>query len=162
MYKHILVPTDGSHLSEEAAAAAIRIAKSLGARITALHVVPEPAGAGVDAWTHDDEKFEEHLAKVLEGRGSEYLSTVQELSRRSGVACDCVLVRGESPSAEIVVESRDRGCDLIVMASHGRSGSDAVVLASETVKVMTLGDLPVLVHRAARRKGAPAQAAAAG
>ncbi len=162
MYKHILVPTDGSHLSEEAAAAAIRMAKSLGARITALHVVPEPAGTGLDAWTHDDEKFEEHLAKVLESRGNEYLSTVREMARRAGVPCDCVLVRGESPSAEIVVESRDRDCDLILMASHGRSGSDAVILASETVKVMTLGDLPVLVHRAPRKVARSAQAAAAG
>ncbi len=160
MYKHILVPTDGSQLSEEAAAAAIRMARSLGARITALYVVPEPAGTGLDAWTHDDEKFEEHLAKVLEARGNEYLSTVREMARRSGVPCDCVLVRGESPSAEIVVESRDRGCDLVVMASHGRSGSDAVILASETVKVMTLGELPVLVHRAPRKAGEGAQAVA--
>lgn len=161
MYKHILVPTDGSHLSEEAAAAAIRIAVSLHARITALHVVPEPTGAGVDAWTHDDARFEEHLEKVLEARGEQYLDRIREMARRAGVACDCAMARGESPSAEIVVQARDRRCDLVVMASHGRSGSDAVILASETVKVMTLGDLPVLVHRAAHRAAA-AQAAAAG
>ncbi|HUI98981.1 MAG TPA: universal stress protein [Usitatibacter sp.] len=160
MYKHILVPTDGSRLSEEAAAAAIQMAKALGARISALHVVPEPAGSGLDAWTHDDEKFEEHLEKVLEARGNEYLSTVREMARSAGVRCECALVRGESPSAEILVAARDRGCDLIVMASHGRSGSDAVILASETVKVMTLGELPVLVHRAPRGAGAAAQAAA--
>jgi len=161
MYKHILVPTDGSHLSEEAAAAAIRIAASFGARITALHVVPEPAGTGLDAWTHDDARFEEHLEKVLESRGEQYLSNIRDMARFAGVACDCALVRGESPSAEIVVQARDRRCDLIVMASHGRSGADAVILASETVKVMTLGDLPVLVHRAVRRTTRAAQAVAA-
>ena len=57
MYKHILIPTDGSRLSEEAAATAIRMAKSLGARVTVLHVVPEPSTSGIDAWTHDDEQF---------------------------------------------------------------------------------------------------------
>lgn len=162
MYKHILVPTDGSPLSEQAAAAAIRMAKELGARVTALHVVPEHAGAGVDAWTHDDEKFEEHLDKVLEARGDQYLAKLCDMARGAGVACECVLVRGESPSAEIVVEARDRGCDLIVMASHGRGGAEAVILASETVKVVTLGDLPVLVHRAPRKAAQPAQQAAAG
>ncbi|HSN22443.1 MAG TPA: universal stress protein [Usitatibacter sp.] len=156
MFKHILVPTDGSRLSEEAASAAAHMAKALGARITALHVVPEPSGAGLDAWTHDDAQFGAHLEKVLESRGNEYLATVREIARRAGVACDCVLVRGESPHAEIVVEARGRKCDLIVMASHGRSGENAVLLASETIKVMTLGDVPVLVHRAPRRAQVPA------
>ena len=98
---------------------------------------------------------------MLEARGEQYLDRIREMARRAGVACDCAMARGESPSAEIVVQARDRRCDLVVMASHGRSGSDAVILASETVKVMTLGDLPVLVHRAAHRAAA-AQAAVAG
>lgn len=162
MYKHILIPTDGSRLSEEAASAGVRIAKSLGARVTVLHVVPEPSTAGIDAWTHDDAQFEAHLEKVLEGRGAEYLQTVCDIARKAGVPCDCALVRGESPHAEIVVEARGRGCDLIVMASHGRKGNNAVLLASETIKVMTLGDIPVLVHQPPRPKQRRLQAAAAG
>jgi len=156
MYKHILIPTDGSRLSEESAAAAIRMAKTLGARVTVLHVVPEPTSAGLDAWTHADEEFEAHLDKVLEDRGNEYLGTICDMARRAGVPCEGVIVRGESPHAEIVVEARGRGCDLIVMASHGRSGADAVILASETLKVMTLGDVPVLVHHAPRTAPRPA------
>lgn len=156
MYKHILIPTDGSRLSEEAAATAIRMAKSLGARVTVLHVVPEPSTSGIDAWTHDDEQFETHLEKVLESRGNEYLATICDVAHRAGVACECAMVRGESPHAEIVVEARARGCDLIVMASHGRSGTDAVILASETLKVMTLGDVPVLVHHPPRVPARPA------
>jgi nucleotide-binding universal stress UspA family protein len=156
MYKHILIPTDGSRLSEEAAATAIRMAKSLGARVTVLHVVPEPSTSGIDAWTHDDEEFEAHLEKVLESRGNEYLATICDAAHRAGVPCECAMVRGESPHAEIVVEARGRGCDLIVMASHGRSGTDAVILASETLKVMTLGDVPVLVHHPARPPARPA------
>jgi nucleotide-binding universal stress UspA family protein len=162
MYKHILVPTDGSHLSEESAAAAVRVARALGARMTVLHVVPEPTSSGLDAWTHDDEAFEAHLEKVLEARGHQYLETVCDMARKAGVPCDCALVRGESPHAEIVVEARARGCDLIMMASHGKRGSDAVLLASETIKVMTLGDIPVLVHHAARAARAAPQPALAG
>lgn len=154
MYKHILVPIDGSRLSEEAAAAAVEIAKFLHAKVTVLHVVPEPATSGLDAWTHDDEDFEAHVEKVLESRGNEYLATVRDMARKAGVRCECALVRGESPHAEIVVEARARGCDLIVMASHGRKGSDAVLLASETIKVMTLGDIPVLVHHTPRGSAA--------
>lgn len=159
MYRHILIPTDGSRLSEESAAAAIRMARSLGARVTVLHVVPEPATSGIDAWTHADEAFEAHLEKVLEERGGEYLATICDMARRAGVPCEAALVRGESAHAEIVVEARGRGCDLIVMASHGRSGSDAVILASETLKVMTLGDVPVLVHPAPRAAARPPPAA---
>jgi len=162
MYKHILIPTDGSHLSEESAAAAVRVARALGARVTVLHVVPEPTSSGLDAWTHDDEAFEAHLEKVLEARGQQYLETVCDMARKAGVPCESALVRGESPHAEIVVEARARGCDLIMMASHGRKGGDAVLLASETIKVMTLGDIPVLVHHAARAKRPRAQPALAG
>ncbi|HXZ49458.1 MAG TPA: universal stress protein [Usitatibacter sp.] len=157
MYKHILVPVDGSRLSEETAASAVRMAKALGARVTVLHVLPEPITSGLDAWGHDDERFEEHLEKVLESRGREYLETACGYARRAGVPCDAALVRGESPHAEIVVEARARGCDLIMMAPHGRKGSEGVLLASETIKVMTLGDIPVLVHHAPRAPGAAPQ-----
>ncbi len=150
MYKHILAPTDGSRQSEDAAAAAIRLAKAVGARLTALHVVPEPATSALDAWTHDDTQFKAHLEKVLETRGREYLETVREVALKAGVPCDCVLVHGDSAAAGIVAEARGRGCDLIVMASHGRKGGDSVLLASETIKVMTLGATPVLVHHGAR------------
>jgi len=161
MYKHILIPTDGSRLSEEAATAGVRLAKALGARVTMLHVVPEPSTSGLDAWTHDDEQFEAHLEKVLEGRADEYLETACDIARKAGVPCDRALVRGESPHAEIVIEARERGCDLVVMASHGRKGDDAVILASETLKVMTLGGVPVLVHRSAPVAGRKLQPAAA-
>ncbi len=149
MYKHILVPIDGSRLSEQAVVDGVRLAKAIGARVTLLHVVPESSSSGLDAWTHHDAQFEAHIEKVFEGRGAEYLETGCSIARKAGVACDCALVRGESPHAEIVLEARDRGCDLIVMASHGRSGNDAVLLASETIKVMTLGGIPVLVHPSA-------------
>ena len=162
MFKHILIPTDGSQLSEQAATAAIRMAKALGSRVTVLHVVPEPNGGGLDAWTHDDKQFAAHLGKVLASRGNEYLETLCDLARGAGVACDCALVHGESAHAEILVEARSRGCDLIVMASHGRTPDNSGLLASETIKVMTLGEVPVLVHHAPRAAARNAQVSAAG
>lgn len=149
MFKHILIPTDGSHLSEQAGESAVRLARGLGARVTVLHVVPESTSAGIDAWSHDDTQFQAHLRKVLEGRGREYVDTICDMAHKAGVACECALVQGESAHGSIMDQARERGCDLIVMASHGRKGTDAVLLASETIKVMTLGSIPVLVHHPA-------------
>ena len=147
MYKHLLIPTDGSRLSEEAAQAGVFIARALGARVTMLHVVPEAAASMLDAWTHDDRQFEAHLEKVLEARGRQYLEPVGDMARRAGVPCECALVHGGSPHEEIVSEARRLACDLIVMASHGRKGADGVLLASVTVAVATLGRIPVLIHQ---------------
>jgi nucleotide-binding universal stress UspA family protein len=162
MYRHILIPIDGSRLSEGAVEAGVRIAKAFGARVTVIHVVPQPSASLLDAWSHHDREFEAHLEKVLEGRGREYLDAACEAAHRAGLSCDCALVHGESPHEEIVMEARSRGCDLVVMASHGRKDGRGLLLASETIKVMTLGDLPVLVHRAPRPVGAGGDQASAG
>jgi nucleotide-binding universal stress UspA family protein len=147
MYKHILLPTDGSSISEEAAAAGIDIARAFGARVTALHVIPDPVLPGLESWAHHDAGFAERLSQVLEKRGTLYLETVRDAARRAGVPCECQLARDTSPHAGIIAAARDGDCDLIVMASHGRRGSDGALLGSETVKAATLGTVPVLVHR---------------
>lgn len=161
-YRHLLIPTDGSRLSEEAAQAGVQIARALGARVTMLHVVPEAATSRLDAWMHRDEQFTARLGKVLESHGCQYLEAVRDIARDAGVGCDCALVHGDTPHAKIVAEAHERGCDLIVMASHGRKGSASMLLASETIKVMTLGDIPVLVHHAPRKPAAKVREAAAG
>lgn len=158
MYKHILIPTDGSTISEEAAAAGIALARALGARVTALHVVAHPAAAGLEKWAHHDADYEAKLGQVLEKRGTLYLEAIRDAALGAGVRCDCRLAHGKSPHAEIIATSLDEGCDLVVMASHGRKGSDGTLLGSETVKAATLGLVPVLVHRQARSfKGRRAQ-----
>lgn len=146
MYKHILVPTDGSAVSEGAAEAAIVLAKTLGARITAVHVLPEPVATDIDAWAHRDPHFDRHLQGVLEGRGALYLESVRDAAFRAGVPCECRLVKDQSPYARILAEAREHECDLIFMASHGRRGGDGTLLASETLKTATFGTVPVLIH----------------
>jgi nucleotide-binding universal stress UspA family protein len=148
MYKHILIPTDGSPVSESAAAAGIGLARALGARVTALHVLAAPAPPALEEWAHRDRAFGEKLEDVLEKRGVLYLEAIRDSARAAGVPCDCRLVRGVSPHSGIIAESLAAGCDLVVMASHGPRGGDGTPLGSETVKAATLGTVPVLVHRA--------------
>ena len=150
MYKHILLPVDGSVLAEDAALAGLALARAVGARVTAFHVVPNAASVGLEAWAHAREDFAQKLTQSLETRGTLYLEEVRDTARRLGVPCDCQLSYGLSPHASILKEARERGCDLIVMASHGHGESNDDILGSETVKVMSLGETPVLVHHARR------------
>jgi nucleotide-binding universal stress UspA family protein len=145
MYRHILVPTDGSRISEEAAAAAIELARALGARLTALHVVAPSAEPQLEGWAHGDQDYGPKLAAALERRGVLYLDAVREAAMRAGVACECVIAHGVSPAGQIVREARLRHCDLIVMSSHGPRGAGGLA-GSETLKVVAMGAIPVLAH----------------
>ena len=152
MYKHILLPTDGSPLSESAALAGIELARKIGARVTALHVVAEPQIPGLENWSHHDKNFPEHLAKALERRAENYVEAVRDEALRAGVQCEGVLARAPAPDREIIGQAESLGCDLIVMASHGHKGSEGVLLASVTLSVATLGRIPVLIHHAPRER----------
>lgn len=145
MYRNILIPTDGSRISEEAATAGVALARNLGARVTVLHVLPELAEPPLEAWAHGDRAFAPKLESALERRGALFLDAVREIALRAGVACECVLARGASPSGAIVREAHANGCDLIVMGSHGYRGATGLG-GSETLKVVALGGIPVLAH----------------
>ena len=149
MYNHLLLPIDGSPTAQAAAQAGVALARRIGAHVTALHVVPEPSRVGLDAWAHDDSHFAAKMAQELESRGKRYTAQVREVARQAGVACECRVARGASPHAAILALARETHCDLIVMGSHGASGQPPL-LGSETLKVMTLGTIPVLVHYGAR------------
>jgi nucleotide-binding universal stress UspA family protein len=148
VFKHILVPTDGSRISEEAATAGIHLAKSLGARVTALYVIPEAPSSPLEAWAHRDRHFRSHLQKSFEKRGSEYLETIRDAARKAGVPCNCQLERGDSPHRQILATAEKLECDAIIMASHGKNGAASGLLGSETMKVATMGTIPVIVHHA--------------
>lgn len=147
IYRHILVPTDGSRRSEEAAAAAIRLGKALGARLTALHIVPEAHVSKLDAWAHNQERFRERLEKSLEHRAVLFLETIRESALKAGVACECHVVHGGLPHEEILRAAEEYECDLIVMASHQLAGPAEVTFEGETIKVLKQGPVPVLVHQ---------------
>jgi nucleotide-binding universal stress UspA family protein len=148
MFKHILFPTDGSDISAKASATAIGLAHAIGARVTALHVVPpylpplpEMSVGFTYAMTEDE------YDRATKAQAGEMLGKVAEEAHDSGVGCDTVTVVNAAPWDAIIRTARERGCDAIVMASHGRRGLAGLVLGSETTKVLTHSTIPVLVTR---------------
>jgi nucleotide-binding universal stress UspA family protein len=146
MYKHILVPTDGSALSLKAARTAARLAAKLEARITALYVIepfmpPVSSEALMFQAAYSVRDYEKGMQKVAD----KALARVVAAAGR--VSCATLAKTGAHPWEAIVETAKARKCDLIVMASHGRRGLVGVLLGSETQKVLTHSKTPVLVCR---------------
>ena len=147
MYRHILVPTDGTELSYESAEHAIALARSLGAKITTIHVMPEylaPAFAESPSFV---QKSYEEFVRATEADADKAMAAVATAAKDAGVACEQIRVRDAQPYRHIIDAAAKQGCDLIFMASHGRRGLSALLLGSETNKVLTHTRIPVLVHR---------------
>ncbi len=144
MYKHILVPTDGSDITDKATTAAIGLAKALGARLRTITIKePYPYSA---------------LSEIRPVPPQEFLDSQEQLAQRNvqkvvsackaaGLDCEAVTVEGDHPHEAIIEHASRHGCDLIVMASHGRRGMQALLLGSETQKVLTHSRIAVLVVR---------------
>jgi nucleotide-binding universal stress UspA family protein len=145
MFKHLLVPTDGSPLSAKAARAAIEFAKSVGARITTLSVAePYPYSALADtSYLPDQGRYE----KEMQDNARRFTGEVAELASAAGVPCDARVGLSFSPYEEITSTAKDLGCDAIFMASHGRKGINRLFVGSETQKVLAHTTLPVMVFR---------------
>jgi nucleotide-binding universal stress UspA family protein len=145
MFKHILLPTDGSELSETAIEQGIRFAKSVGAKVTGLSVMPMQHTFFYQAKISQDAL--EQVAQDFKRQAEGYLASIEKKAKAAGVACDTVYERCDSPYEIIIQVAEQKGCDLIMMASHGRKGVGALVLGSETQKVLTHSKIPVLVLR---------------
>jgi nucleotide-binding universal stress UspA family protein len=147
MYKRMLVPTDGSDLSFAAIQTAARLAKSLGAEIIAINVMPKlgqlvfPDYGAYEMLT--DAEFERETAE----EARTILAVVEEEAAQSNVPCQTVIKRDWDPFRAIIEVAHEYHCDLIVMASHGRRGVTGLLLGSETNKVLTHCHIPVLVYR---------------
>ena len=149
MYTHILVPTDGSALSDKAVEAAIKLAKLAGARITAFHTMePYPLQG---AYAAEASGVPELQPEIFAERSEEYAKRVPQAvasaAAAANVECTTDYATSHSPYQAIVDKARTQGCDLIVMASHGRRGLEGFLLGSETQKVLTHTSIPVLVYR---------------
>jgi nucleotide-binding universal stress UspA family protein len=145
MFKHILLPTDGSVSSERAILATLRFAKEIGAKITGLHVVPEFHVLSLDA-AMIEETPEQYL-RDAEAKAKKVLFPIEEGAKLAGVACETLYVMADDVYEVILRTAAEKQCDLIAMASHGRKGIRALLLGSETQKVLTHSQLPVLVFR---------------
>ena len=146
MFKNILIPTDGSELSRRAIQAACDLAKTHHARITGIHVIPDYhlliAYEGAF-----DPVTEERIEEEAKTRAQMYLEFIRKTADDLGIQCDTVCETGDHPHDAILKTANARKCDLIVMTSHGRKGLAAMILGSETRKVLTHSRIPVLVVR---------------
>jgi nucleotide-binding universal stress UspA family protein len=145
MFKHILLPTDGSPLSDIAIERGIGLAKTLDARVTGLHVI-EPFqlfSVGAEMASDTPEQYEKESLV----RAQRYLDGIASAAKQAGVSCDGITEKSSHPFEAIIAAAEKRGCDLIVMASHGRRGIRGLLLGSETAKVLTHSKIPVLVLR---------------
>ena len=145
MFKHILIPTDGSELSERAIRSGIAFAKSVGARVTAITCSPPYHVVAIEPLMVTDTR-ERYLADT-ERRGRQFLEVAEATARTAGVRCETVHTFSDQPHQAIIETAQARDCDAILMASHGRRGMSAVLLGSETQKVLTHCKIPVIVWR---------------
>jgi nucleotide-binding universal stress UspA family protein len=133
MYKHILLPTDGSIRSEKAITAGIELAKRLGAQVTALFV--------------SQATFIDQIDNSPKPRAEAELAFAAEIAGKADVACNCVSLVGEAPAHSIIEYVTSNGCDLIIMGTHGRSRVGKLLLGSVAASVIADCEVPVLLYR---------------
>lgn len=145
MFKHILIPTDGSDLSRKAVLYGLQLAKLTGAKVTALTVRAPYVVSSMDAVAviGSQEQFEAEVREYA----ARALDSAKVAAEAAGVEIAATAVTHEQPFRAIIDAAKANGCDLIVMASHGRRGVSALLIGSETHKVLTHSTIPVLVYR---------------
>ncbi len=147
MYKNILVPTDGSALSRSAISAAVKLAKSIGAKVTAVYAAPPatplvykkllPVGYGTST---------EHAAAIRKS-AEHYLGVVEKAAKAAKVPYKLISTTSDFPADVILATAKKEKCDLIFIASHGERGLTRALLGSQTQKVISGSKVPVFVHR---------------
>ncbi len=144
MFKHILLPLDGSELSQKAVPAAIEFARTNGAKLTPYMALEEyPFLPSADSGHEKRSVFEQRIAT----QAREELAKVEAAAAAAGVPCVGHTSTNAAPFRGIIDAAKALGCDVIFMASHGRRGITGLLLGSETQKVLTHSDIPVLVFR---------------
>ena len=145
MFKHILLPTDGSELSEAAIQKGVQFAKSINAEVTGFHVIlPFHVFTLQTEMLEDTKEQYERQSKV---QAEQFLGVIKKAAEKAGVRCDTDYVSSNHPYEMIIQAAEKKGCDLIMMASHGRRGVQGLLIGSETQKVLTHTKIPVLVFR---------------
>ena len=147
MFKHILIPTDGSDISNEAGRAGIQLAKALGARVTAFFAAPAPTPIVYSHFLPVGYIPPEEHAKLIERTATKYLGVIERAAHAAGVSCQLLHKTSDFPADSIVDTAREQNCDCIFMASHGRHTRRGPALGSETQKVASEASVPVVIYR---------------
>ena len=147
MFKHILVPTDGSELSQKAIRSAAIMARENGARLTVFHARPELRMPFYDEYIRIENDMWKECARLAEEEARRYLDDGLRICRQEGIEATTLTEDCDLTHQGIINAATANDCDLIFMASHGHRGLSALLLGSETNKVLTHSKIPVLVYR---------------
>jgi nucleotide-binding universal stress UspA family protein len=145
LYRRILLPTDGGEASQRAILAGVAFARALGAELVGLTATPTFRVLSTDPEMIEDTA--DQYAAASRERGRRLLAAIEQAAGEAGLACRLEHTVSDEPWQAIVETAKHLGCDLIVMASHGRRGLSGLLLGSETQKVLVHSTIPVLVHR---------------
>jgi nucleotide-binding universal stress UspA family protein len=147
MFKHILIPTDGSPVSAKAVKAGIALAKQTGARVTGYYALePVPVRLYGEGYVADRQMVAEFERRAL-ASAKKQVDAIARAAAKADVRCDTLVETARTPYEGIIEAARKRRCDLILMASHGYRGLMRLTLGSVTDKVIQLSKTPVLVYR---------------
>ena len=146
MYKHILLPTDGSALAEVAINNGLQFAQAIGAKVTGFYVMIERPLESFEDYAPVDAKAPA-LDEISKQEAQKYIAVIANKAKVWGVPCETLSMAHTSPHQAIIKAATDNGCDLIVMASHGSKGITGELVGSETARVITSCKIPVLVYR---------------
>jgi nucleotide-binding universal stress UspA family protein len=146
MYKNILLPTDGSALSAIAIDNGLKFAKAVGAKITGFYVMLERQPESFEDYAPVDVKAPK-LDEVAKQEADKCLKAIADKAQAMGVPCQTHAIKHASPHQAIITIATTTGCDLIIMASHGKKGITGELVGSETARVITHCKIPVLVYR---------------
>lgn len=148
MYKHILIATDGSELAARGLDHGLGLARPLGAEVTVLTVTeplqPRAAQAAIDAGVHDP--FARYDQQVDDAMKQQF-AAIEQRAAEHGISVNLQHEIDDAPAEAIIRVAKLKGCDLIVMTSHGRRGASRLILGSQTAEVVTHTTIPVLVIR---------------
>jgi len=146
MFKHILIPTDGSPVAKRAAKACIGLARRLGAKVTAYCATEALQPGYIDGYVHTQgqlDGFEKRACKA----GQKRLDAIGKIARSAGVPFSTVVATAPTPYEGIIAVAKKRKCDAIFMASHGRRGISRLIMGSVTQKVLAHSRIPVVVYQ---------------
>lgn len=146
MFKHVLIGTDGSDLAGRAVTTGLTLAKELNAQVTAVTVTPSWNAVAAVAERSLPNPVADY-DEIVAASANRILWDVKQMAKKIGIACATLHSKDKHPAEGILETAKERGCDLIVMASHGRRGISRMLLGSQTTEVLTLSAIPVLVCR---------------
>ena len=147
MFKHILIPTDGSEVAAKAIRAGVALAAEMGAKVTGYHAQePVPTHIYGEGYVADKQ-----LIAEFERRASEFakrtVGAVAVAAKAAGVPFEALVVKAAVPYKGIIDAAKKKNCDAIFIASHGHRGITRLLLGSVTQEVLTHSKIPVLVFR---------------